>query len=107
MAQLERRIEKLEAVSTGDEEYPVHIVSCKPWCPGNRNDPSSVPHSLPYGDLRGYSGSCHAQRLPGESEEELKERALEIARKQRRPRCGIVLVEDREMVKCAEHGAGQ
>lgn len=71
------------------------VVQYAPWC-------SVGCHSLPLGYLRGYSGSGYAQCKPGESEEELYTRALAIAKERRGPRCGIVLVEDRESVPCTQ-----
>ena len=89
---LETRIERLEAVSLIEEEdFPEFIVAFEPWCSVGR-------HPLPHGYLRGYQG-C-AERKPGESEEELTARARAIAEEQRGPRCGILLVEDRECMKC-------
>ena len=101
---LESRIEKLEAESPlADENYPVAVIVCQPWC-------TEGLHELPYGYLRGYGNGGHGyiEREPGEAEEELKARSLEIAKEQRGPRCGIVLIEDREMVKCTHrHGVVQ
>ena len=93
MPNLERRIGKLEsATPPSDEEVPVFIVSFQPWCRVGL-------HQLPLGYLRGYQGY---PREPGESEEELTARATVAALKERAPRSGVSLVEDRDRVACTE-----
>jgi len=92
-ANLERRIEKLEAALPSDtEQIHVVVVSFEPWC-------SAGLHTLPNGYLRGYGST---DRKPGESEDELKERVLAIA-KEKRNHGVISLVENREAVECTEH----
>lgn len=95
MPSIETRIQKLETVLPPDERYPIAIVQAKPWCSSGR-------HPLPYGYLRGYGnwGLGGIQREPDESEEAFKERAVETVKKSRGAGCGIVLVEDRELVEC-------
>jgi hypothetical protein len=97
MPNIERRVERLEAASPSDDEVAVITVQMKPWCLQGR-------HPLPYGHLRGYGD---IRREKGESEEQLYDRAVASAMQQRGPGCGIVLVEDRENVKCAEHPDGR
>jgi len=77
-----------------NDKFPVIVVVFHPWCLAGL-------HDVPSGYLRGYQGL--AQRKPGESEEDLHERALAVAMASRGPGCGILLVEDREKVKCTEH----